>query len=69
MNYLRYLVGLVLVINTFGLNLTNLSSLTNQTNSTVPLRQSTTTTSISSSAARLNSYFDFFISMNSQPKL
>lgn len=65
MNYLKYLVGLMLIIDIFGLNLTNQ---TNQTNSTISLRQSSTTTPISSSAARLNSYFDFFISMNSQPK-
>ena len=62
MNYLKYLVAFILIIDTIGLNLTN------QTNSTISLRQSSTTTPISSSAARLNSYFDFFISMNSQPK-
>lgn len=61
MNYLKYLVGLILVINTYTFNLTN------QTNSTIYLKQ-LTTQPISSSAARLNSYFDFFISMNKQPK-
>lgn len=60
MNYLKYLVAFILIIDTIALNLTN------QTNSTIPLRQSTTP--ISSSATRLNSYFDFFISMKNQPK-
>ena len=64
MNYLKYLFTFALIIDTIGLNLTN------QTNSTVPLRQSTTLTAtpITSSASRFNSYFDFFISMKNQPK-
>lgn len=64
MNYLKYLVTFALIINTFGLNLTN------QTNLTVPLRQSATltTTPIASSASRFNSYFHFFICMKNQPK-
>lgn len=66
MNYFRYFVGLLLVLNTIAYNTTDMVNITGTTNittniTTVPLR-STARPAITSSASRINPYFNNLLS-------
>lgn len=60
MNYFRYFVGLLLVLNTIAYNTTDMINVTTNV-TTVPLR-STSRPAITSSASRINPYFNNLLS-------